>query len=90
LNHNSSLSRAQFSREAAASPTLAPRTVERAEYRLNLARKKMAQFKNNEMDVRDPSHRRGLRWLDDEVSKAETELAWARRKLENGYRVVHA
>ena len=26
LNHNSSLSRAQFSREAAASPTLTPRT----------------------------------------------------------------
>ena len=49
-----------------------------------LARKKMAQFKNNEMDVRDPSHRRGLRWLDDEVSKAETELAWAHHKLENG------
>ena len=50
----------------------------------------MAKFKNNEMDIRDPSHRRGLRWLDDEVSKAETELAWARHKLENGYRVVHA
>jgi hypothetical protein len=45
---------------------------------------KFAQFKRNEMDVNEPSHRRGLRWLDDEVSKAETELAWARHKLENG------
>ena len=57
--------------------------VERAEHKLNLARKKFSQFKNNEMDVTDPSHRRGLRWLDDEVSKAETELASARHKLEN-------
>jgi hypothetical protein len=57
--------------------------VERTECRLNPARKKMAQFKNNEMDVRDPlpSPRSAL---DDEVSKAETKLAWARHKLENG------
>ena len=51
---------------------------------MNFARKKFAHFKHNEMDDDDPSHRRGLRWLDDEVSKAETELAWARHKLENG------
>ena len=58
--------------------------VEQAEHKLNLARKKFVHFKHNEMDVDDPTHRRGLRWLDDEVSKAETELAWARHKLENG------
>ena len=58
--------------------------VDRAEHRLALARKKFAHFKHNDTDVNDPNHRRGLRWLDDEVSKAETELAWARHKLENG------
>src|SRR6476620_5824607 len=47
------------------------------------ALKKFSRFKNNEMDVTDSSHRRGLRWLDFEVSKAETELALARHKLEN-------
>ena len=60
--------------------------VERAEHKLNLARKKFSQFKNNEMDVTDPSHRRGLRWLDDEVSKAETELASAR----HNWRTINA
>ena len=34
--------------------------------------------------LHEQDHRRGLRWLADEVSKAETELAWARHKLENG------
>ena len=57
---------------------------ERAEHKLNLARKKFADFKHSEIDVDDPSHRRGLRWLDDEVSQGETELAGARYKLENG------
>ena len=35
--------------------------VERAAHKLNLARRKFSQFKNNEMDFTDPSHRRGLR-----------------------------
>ena len=56
--------------------------MERAEYRLKLAKKKVAEFYTDN-DPKDPRNAHANRYCAEIIREAEIELNWAKHKLAN-------
>ena len=56
--------------------------VERAEHRLKLAKKKVAEFYADN-DPKDPRNDHANRYCEEIIREAETTLSWAKHKLAN-------